>query len=378
MKIVVNVRFLLNGKLEGIGWFTYETIQRIVIQHPEHEFYFLFDRPYDRKFIFSSNVKPIVLFPPARHPVLWYWWFEIAVKKTLKKINPDIFISPDGFLPLGPGFRSLAVIHDLNFEHYPEKLRWLVKKYLLYCFPKFAQRADRIVTVSNYSKQDIVSRYNIDPKKIDVAYNGANSIYRPLTREEKNAAKKQFAGGNDYFIYIGALLPRKNVSRMLEAFDIFKSTDKSDVKMLIVGANMFNTGDIEKTYQKMKYRDDVLFTGHLAAGTIELALGGALSLVYVSYFEGFGIPLVEAMYADVPVITSNVTSMPEVAGKAALIIDPFSVESIAKALHLMYADPNLRESLIEQGRQQRLKFSWDKTADQLWRSIEKCISDKKP
>jgi len=378
MKIAVNARFLLEGKLEGIGWFTYETMQRIVIQHPEHQFYFLFDRPFNNKFIFSPNVKPIVLFPPARHPVLWYWWFEIAVKKTLKKINPDIFISPDGFLPLGSKIKSLAVIHDLNFEHYPEKLRWLVKKYLLHYFPKFAHRADRIVTVSNYSKQDIATKYNIDLLKIDVAYNGANSIYRPLTQIEKNEAKKQFAGGSDYFIYIGALLPRKNVSRMLQAFDKFKSLQSTDIKMLIVGASMFNTRDIQETYQKMKFRDDVIFTGHLAAGKIELALGGALALVYVSYFEGFGIPIVEAMYADVPVITSNVTSMPEVAGKAALIVDPFSVDSIVNALQQIYADPILRESLIELGRLQRQKFSWDKTEEQLWKSIEKCISDQKP
>jgi glycosyltransferase involved in cell wall biosynthesis len=373
MRIAVNTRLLLENKLEGIGWFSYETLSRIVQHHPEHEFYFFFDRPYSPQFLFSKNVVPVVLFPPSRHPILWYIWFELSVRYALKKYKIDLFLSPDGYLSLSSKTKEIAVIHDINFEHFPKQFSWSYRKYLLHYFPKFAKRANRIVTVSDYSKQDIAAKYNIDPSKIDVAYNGANSIYRPLTRNEKDEAKKQFARGCDYFIYIGALLPRKNVARMLQAYDRFKSLQKSEIKMVIVGAKMFNTGDIEDTYQNMQFKDDVVFTGRLAPGRIELALGGALALVYVSYFEGFGIPLVEAMYADVPVITSNVTSLPEVAGDAALFVEPFSVGSIRDAMQQMYTDKPLRETLIEKGRIQRQKFSWNKTAEQLWKSLEKCL-----
>jgi len=243
----------------------------------------------------------------------------------------------------------------------------------LYFFKRFARRADRIVTVSEYSKQDIVRTYKINPEKIDVAYNGANPIYSPLNIREKIEAREKFSNGSPYFIYIGALLPRKNVARLLQAFDIFKNKTESDVKIILVGAKMFNTVDIEKTYSSMKHKADIVFTGRLSPGDIEKALGGALALTYVSYFEGFGIPLVEAMYAEVPVITSNATSLPEVAGDAGLIVDPFSVESIAGAMIRIYNEVPLQQSLIEKGRIQRQKFSWDKTADQLWQSIVKCL-----
>jgi glycosyltransferase involved in cell wall biosynthesis len=374
MRIAVNTRLLLENRLEGIGWFTYETLKRIATNHPEHEFFFLFDRPYASTFIFAKNVTPIVIAPQSRHPFLWYIWFEYSVYKTLKKINADVFVSPDGYLSLSSNIPSVSVIHDINFEHYPEQFRWLVRKYLLHYFPLFAKKATRIVTVSEYSKQDISQTYNLDPSKIDVAYNGANPVYRPLSLKEKNDAKKTFANGTEYFIYIGALLPRKNIARMLQAFDAFKETTRSNIKMVIVGAKMFNTKDIEKTYKEMKYKSDVVFTGRLAPGEIEIAMGGALALTYVSYFEGFGIPLIEAMYANVPVITSNATSLPEVAGNAALITDPFSVNSIKEAMIKIYSDENLRNDLINKGREHCKKYSWDNTAKQLWDSIIKATN----
>jgi glycosyltransferase involved in cell wall biosynthesis len=373
MKIAVNSRFLLDNKLEGIGWFTYETFRRITVNHPEHQFIFFFDRPYAKKFIFSSNIEPKIVYPPARHPVLWYWWFEHSIPKILKEYNPELFVSTDGFLSLSTIIKSLVVIHDLNFEHYPENLRWLVKKYLLHYTKKFAHKATRIVTVSNYSKNDIVQTYNISPDNIDVAYNGASNIYRPLNEKEKSEAKNEFARGCEYFVYIGAMLPRKNIARLLKAFDDFKITTGSNTKLVIVGEKMFNTSDIKLTHEKMRYRNEVIFTGRLEQGKIEKALGGALSLIYVSYFEGFGIPIVEAMNADVPVVTSNITSMPEIAGDAAIQVDPFSVESIKNGLIQIYKDEKLRASLIEKGEIRKQAFNWDNTAEQLWKSIEKCL-----
>jgi glycosyltransferase involved in cell wall biosynthesis len=368
MKIAVNTRLLLPNKLEGIGWFTYETLKRIVLNHPEHQFYFLFDRPYSQEFIFASNVTPVVINPPSRHPILWYIWFEFSVKRALKRIGADLFLSPDGYLSLSSKIKSISVIHDINFEHHPEQFRWSYKKYFLYFFPKYAAKANRIITVSEYSKSDIASSYNVNPDKIDVAHNGANLVYRPLSDVEKADARHQFANGCNYFIYIGALLPRKNVARLLKAFDKFKEVTKTDIKM-------FNTHDIEQVYREMKYKHDVIFAGRLIPGEIELALGGALALTYVSYFEGFGIPLIEAMQAEVPVITSNVTSLPEVAGDAALLVDPYSVHSICDAMLKVFEDLYLRNNLVEKGRLQRKKFNWDNTAARVWESIEKCIAE---
>ena len=118
MRIAVNTRLLLKGKLEGIGWFTYESFKLIVRSHPEHEFFFIFDRKFDKEFIFSDNVTPIVVGPPARHPILHFIWYEISIPRILKKIKPDIFISPDSYLSLSSKYPDLIVIHDLNFEHF--------------------------------------------------------------------------------------------------------------------------------------------------------------------------------------------------------------------------------------------------------------------
>ena len=126
----------------------------------------------------------------------------------------------------------------------------------------------------------------------------------------------------------------------------------------------------------MKFKNDVIFTGRLQAKELKDVIGSALALTYIPYFEGFGIPLLEAMNCDVPVITSDVTSMPEIAKDAALLIDPFSVDSIANAMILLYKDENKRIELINKGRQRKLDFSWDKTANALWESIEKTVNNK--
>ena len=152
MKIAVNTRFLIKNKLEGIGWFTYESLKRITRQHPEHEFVFLFDRPYAEEFIFSDNVTGRVLFPPARHPLLWYWWFEYSVTAALKQIKPDIFLSTDGYLSLACQVPQVIVMHDLAFEHFPDHVNALTARYYRHFTPKFAKKANRIATVSEYSK----------------------------------------------------------------------------------------------------------------------------------------------------------------------------------------------------------------------------------
>ncbi len=371
MKIVVNTRFLIKNKLEGIGWFTYETLRILTKQHPECEFIFLFDRPYDKEFIFSSNVTPLVLFPPARHPFLWYWWFEFSVASALKKIKPDIFISTDNFLSLRSKVKTLLVAHDIAFEHYPQHLDRLALWYYRNYFPKYLQKANRVVTVSQYTKDDIIKTYGIAEDKIDVIYNGANDLFRPITGSEKTEIKKTYTQGSDYFIYIGAIQPRKNVKNLLLAFDAFKKMKSSGVKLLIAGRKAWDTEDTILAYESMEFKNDVIFLGHLLKDGLAKVTAAATALVYPSLYEGFGIPIIEAMNCDVPVITSNVTSMPEVAGDAGLLVDPNSVSAIAGAMLQLYSDNPLREKLIANGRIQRQKFSWQKTAEKMWLAIEK-------
>jgi len=376
LRIAVNTRLLIRNKLEGIGWVMYESLKRITTQHPEHDFYFIFDRKYDDSFIFSDNVHPVVVPPQARHPFLYYLWFEYSIPFILRKIKADMFLSPDAYLSLSSRVPSLAMFHDLNFEHYPGDLPYLERKYYCYFFPRYARKADRIVTVSHFSKRDIINQYNIPEEKIDVVYNGANELFIPLSEEEKQKTRMQFTEGNPYFLFVGALHPRKNIARLFRAYDYFRKNCSCETKLLIVGNKKWWTKDINLAYEGMTYKQDVYFAGRQPAADLHRVIGSALALAYVSYFEGFGIPIVEAFYCETPVITSNVTSMPEVAGDAALLVDPFSVVSIADALRKIAESEDLRRNLVEKGRIRRQLFNWNNTADMLWLSIEKVLQKK--
>jgi len=374
LKIAVNTRLLLKDKLEGIGWFTFETLKRITTQHPEHSFYFIFDRKHHSDFVFSDNIIPLEKGPQARHPVLYYVWFEHSVPGILKKIKPDIFLSPDGYLPLSTGIKTISVIHDLNFEHYPDDLPFVEKFYYNRYFPKFARKATRIATVSEFSKQDICEQYQVDPAKIDVVYNGANESYGPVDESIKIQTRQKHTGGAPYFVFVGALHPRKNLSNLFRAFDLFKKHVDSDIKLLIIGAKKWWTTEMQKTFREMEFADEIIFTGRMSAGELRNSIASALAMTYVSYFEGFGIPITEGFYCEIPVITSNVTSMPEVAGDAALVVDPFSPQSISDAMIKIAKDEKLRQELISKGNERKLMFTWQKSADRLWKCIEKTVN----
>ncbi len=373
MKIAVNTRLLLEGKMDGIAWFTYETISRITRSHPEHEFLFIFDRPHSDFFIFSDNVRPVVAHPQARHPVLWYLFFEFGIPAVLKKYKPDLFLSPDGWLSLRTDTKSMAVIHDLNFEKHPEFIPRLVRSYYHHFFPRFARRADRIATVSEYTKRDIVERYEVSPGKIDVVYNGANENYVPVSGEVKAGIRAKYTNGSPYFIFVGTIHPRKNLTNLFRAFGEFKRSKDTDVKLLIVGDRKWWTGDIREAYENLQCKDDVVFGGRMSSEELHKVIASAMAMTYVSYFEGFGIPIVEAFYCHVPVITSNVTSMPEVAGDAAMLVDPFSVGSIRDAMLKVASDEAFRNQLVEKGAARKNEFTWQKSADRLWASMAKLL-----
>jgi glycosyltransferase involved in cell wall biosynthesis len=371
MKIAINVRFLIRDKLEGIGVFTYETLKRIVTNHKEHEFIFLFDRNYDPEFIFSDNISPVVIPPPARHPLLWFIWFNFSLPWVLRKIKPDLFISMDGFLPLKNNIKTLNLIYDIAFEHYPDDIPWLVSWFYRKYFPQFAKKSDRIATISDYTKNDLSTNYQVDSSKIDVVYCGSSNIFVPLDKDEKTKILQDLTGGIDYFVYVGALHKRKNLSVLLKAYDRFRELSDLKFKLVIIGRKAWQTDEMEQTYNQMRYREDVIFTGRVPDDLLVKYLGAAYALCYVSYFEGFGLPLLEAMYCDVPVITSKRTSLPEVAGNAGILIDPFNIEEIAIAMKNIAGNQQLRSELIEKGKLQRQKFSWDITSELLWDSILK-------
>ena len=372
--IAVNTRFLIKNKLEGIGLFTYEALKHITQAHPEIEFHFLFDRAYHPEFIFGENVKPVVLFPQARHPFLWYWWFEISVKNWLAKNKPDLFLSTDAYCCLHTRVPQVMVIHDLAHEHFSDHVYGLATRYYRYFMPRYAKKAELIATVSEFSKADIVKLYHISPDKIDVVYNGAKEVYQPVNDEIKKQVKAIYTNGNNYFVYVGSIHPRKNVKNLLLAFEKFKAETGSNFKLLIVGRKAWDFADVDATYDKMKFKDDVKFLGHLPPQDLSNIVASAYAMVYVSLFEGFGIPIIEALSCEVPVITSNTTSMPEAAGDAALLVNPLSVDEISGAMKRLTSNNALRDDLIAKGKIQLQKFSWQLTGEKLWKCCETVLS----
>ena len=373
MKIVVNARFLIKDKLEGIGWFSHEVLRRMVEAHPEDEFIFLFDRPFDDTFLYASNVKGIRLFPPARHPFLWYLWFEIAVKRYLNKHKPDAFFSPDGYLSLKASCPQIMVCHDIAFMHYPEYVPKLVNKYYRHYTPKFLNRADRIVTVSEFVKSDIHSTYETLKDKILVANNAAREAFEVIDEGERKAIQDRFTSGQAYFLYVGAIHPRKNVGLILKGFEEYKSKYNSDLKLVLLGRMAWQTDEFEQQLKNSIYAKDIVLPGYCTSETLVKITAGARAMVYVSKSEGFGIPLLEAMRCDVPLIISDKTSLPEVAGDAALRVGIDDHEQLAEHMNSIHTSESLRNDLISKGRSRVSFYTWERAANVCYAAIQEAI-----
>ncbi len=373
MRIAVNTRMLMSNKLDGIGWFSYETLKRITQQNPEVEFAFIFDRQYSDEFIFGENIEPFVCFPPARHPFLYYLWYEWSIPRVLHKWKPDLFLSPDGYLSMSANVKSLAVIHDINFYHFKKSLPRSYSWFYNYYFPRYAKKAERIATVSQFSKQDISKAYDVEPNKIDVVYNGVNEIYCPISPPEIEATQVKHSQACPYFLFVGTLLQRKNLVNLLKGFDGFKKKNSNNVKLLIIGNKKWWTSDMETTYKEMQHKQDVIFKSYVSPPDLHLLIGSAIALSFIPFFEGFGIPIIEAMRCGIPVITSNASSTAEIGKDAAILVNPSRPDELSVAMKQVWDDPELRQDLIVKGTERAKQFSWDKTADNLWASIQTAL-----
>lgn len=381
MHLAVNTRFLLPGdQLEGIGRFAYETLSRLVAQHPDVTFHFLFDRAYDPRYLFGPNVVPHVLRPPARHPLLFVAWFEGAVALWLARNRPAAFLSPDGFTTLSTRVPRVTVLHDLAFEHFPLDVGLLQRKYYHFFVPRFARASRQLVAVSEATKADIVRTYGIAPAKISVAYNAPAPLFQPQPEAAQREIRRRFSHGRPYFLFVGALQPRKNLGNLLRAFDLFKAAGGpavAGVQLLIVGRKAWKAGPILDAYQQMQHKAAVHFTGRVADPELANLYAAALATVYVPYFEGFGIPIVEAQASGCPVLTANVSSMPEVAGEGgALLVDPHNAQNIADALACLWHEPGLRQQLMAQGQANLHRFSWARSAEVLWAAVDAALKEE--
>ncbi len=369
MKIAVNTWILRNKKPDGIGFFTIRAISKLIEKHPNDEFIIYCDIGFDENYFDYPNVKKYKIFPALRHPILYFIYLEFVLPIFILKHKPDILLAPDGLISLNTSVKQISVIHDIYFEHQPQYLPFRNRIYYRFFFKKFANKANRILTVSTYSKNDIMSTYNIDAQKINVVYNNQSSNFVPLSSEQIQLTRNKYADGEPYFFFVGSMHPRKNMTRLLLAFELFKSQTKSNIKLLLAGNIYWKNKKLKSIYEVSNYKEDIIFLGRISDEEMKLILPSATCLMFISLFEGFGVPIIEAFHSNVPVITSNTSSMPEIAGDAALLVDPFEIQQIKKAMIEICSNDNLRIELIEKGGIQKQKFNWDFTSDLMWNSI---------
>ena len=369
MRIAVNAIFLQKDQLEGYGHYVNEIFSRIVQQHPEHEFIFVFDRPYDEKFIFSSNVKALVVSPPARHPLAFKYWYDVKLPNALRQHKVNVLVQPYGFCSLTTSIPQVLLIHDLAFLHYPKFISRYQRLYYRLFTKRFLKKAKQVVAVSDFTRSDIIKYYQISSQKLSVVYGAARKDFVPLSWFDREDVKAGFSDGREYFLFTGGIHPRKNLMNLLKAFSLFKKWQQSNMKLLVVGRLAWQYDDILQKLKTYKYRDDVVLLGYLPDEQLALITASAYALVYPSYFEGFGLPILEAMQAETPVITSNTSSMPEIGGNAALYADPADPDAIAKQMLYLYKNEAERTGLIGAGTIRAKEFSWDKSAEELWQNI---------
>ncbi len=369
MRIAINARMLQKGRLEGIGRYIYETTKLMVLNHPEDQFFLLFDRPYDKKYVFADNVIPLVLGPPTRHPILWKFWFERRIPKVLKKHKIDVFLSGDGYCSLSTDIPTAMVSHDLAFEHFDDHNKSSHLTFYRKYSPQYHKKAKQIIAVSEATKLDISKLYNIGSDKITVIGNAASKMFKPISNIEQEKTRQKYTEGEAYFLYLGSLHPRKNIVNLIKAFELFKQATNSTEKLVLVGRLAWKTEAINAALENSIFKKDIIHLNQIG-DEISSIVASAKALVYVSLFEGFGIPILEAMQSGVPVICSNISSMPEVAGEAAILVDPHDVKEIATAISQVAKDDDLRIMMINKGIMQASTFSWDKSAEDIYACIK--------
>ena len=374
MRIAVNARVLQKGRMEGVARYIYEVTRRLVSNHPEHEFIFLFDRPFDNEFVFADNVTAVQIGVPARLPILFKLWFEFSVHRALKKYNADVFFSGDAYLSLRSKVPVVMVSHDLAYKHYPEHLPSHHLRYYEKYFRLFHERANHIIAVSQATKDDIIQQFGIPKDKITIGYNSTPNGFSPVTDTTKAKIRKQYSEGNPYFFYLGSLHPRKNIVKLIESFSSFKAKYNTEHHLVIVGRPAWNFDQIQKAYNSSPFKHEIHMY-HDIKNEVKEMLASAEALIYISTFEGFGIPILEGFASGVPVITSNISSMPEVAGDAALLVNPTDTREIVEAMNRIVSDSSLSQDLIERGFERTYNFNWDSTAEEVYRSIIKVYQD---
>jgi glycosyltransferase involved in cell wall biosynthesis len=291
-------------------------------------------------------------------------WTHLRLSAEMAVLPPDVLFVPAHVLPSIHPRRSVVTVHDLGYLTYPEAHRSGDRRYLDWSTRWNARSATVVIVDSAATRSDLIRAYGVDDRKIRVIYLGRDEMLAPV-RDDQALAEVRVRNGivGRYLLYVGTLQPRKNLARVIDAFAWLSGDPAfSDVQLVLAGKKGWLYDDLFTQVERMGLPGRVIFPGYIEDADLPALLSGALAFVFPSLFEGFGIPVLEAGACGVPVITSNTSSLPEVAGNAALLVDPHDVEAIASAMRRLITDDALRNELARRGLENVQRFSWEKCA----------------
>ena len=371
MTIAVNTRLNKETQPEGYEDFLFELLGHLATRFPQHQFIYIFDRPFDEKLAFAKNVTTVVTGPKTSSILRLQYWFNYKIPAILRKYKADVFLSMEGICSLRTKVPQCLLLSDLSFLNDPQLLKKSQYRFYTKFTSAFLAKANSIATISAFSKSVIADRYKIDAEDIAVINPVIDSIFCPLDWEEKEIIKEKYADGKAYFLFSGDISQRGNLINLLKAFSFFKKRQKSNMLLLIAGDadKAFKTA--LKTY---KLRNEVRLLEHLTKEDLAKITASAYALVYPVFYTDLALPALQAMQSAVPVITSDTAALPSVFGKAALYANPSDHEDIADKMMLIFKDEDKANELVKAGNKLLQQYKPDKTADLLMQYILKCAN----
>ncbi|MCU0501939.1 MAG: glycosyltransferase family 4 protein [Anaerolineae bacterium] len=291
-------------------------------------------------------------------------WTHLRLSAEMLAHPPDVLFVPAHVLPLIHPRRSVVTVHDLGYLHYPEAHRAADRRYLEWSTRWNGRQATAVLADSQATKDDLVRAYGVDPGRVHVVYLGRDQAFGPVRDADQIAhVRERYGIVGRYLLYVGTLQPRKNLARVIDAFaGLAGDPALAGVQLVLAGKRGWLYDDLFAQVTRLGLTSRVVFPGYVEEADLPALLSGALALVFPSLYEGFGIPVLEAGACGVPVITSKTSSLPEVAGDAALLVDPHDVDAIADALLRIATDAELRAELDRRGQENVKRFSWEKCA----------------
>ncbi len=382
MKIGIDIRCLSDGKRTGVEEYTINLLENLFELDKKNQ-YILFSNSYHDSYfdarIFSQykNVSEKRFNYPNKLLNLCFWYLRWPlVDKMLGGV--DIFFMPNiNFVALSKKTKLVLTVHDLSYEIFPETFS--LKSRIWHHFinsRSLCKRADKIIAVSDSSRNDIISRYKINQQKVQRIYNGVHEEVQQLDRNNPKLieVKERYHLPFNFILYLGTVEPRKNVPAIIEAYDqlrLLGNPQLDKYKLVIAGGKGWKVNDILDVARKAKFTNDIIFTSCIVNDDKAAVYTLASLFVYPSFFEGFGIPVLEAMRSGVPVITSNCSALPEVVDQGAIMIEPDRPDELYLAMKEVLLDRDFHAQLQQQGLKQAVRFNWRTSARETWELFEK-------